>query len=85
MADEKNVNVDNSVSFTDYLGIHKFPNGEMAVAYDDLAPEKQRVIAVACALEVVRAGSYGSGPSGVKAQMDRLSSFADQIQAALKG
>ncbi|MDX1771931.1 MAG: hypothetical protein R3328_10415 [Planococcaceae bacterium] len=85
MADEKNVNVDSSVSFADYLGIHKFPGGDMKITYHDLSPEKQRVMAVACALEIVRAGSYASGTSGVKAQMDSLSSFADQIQAALKG
>ncbi|PSV51258.1 hypothetical protein [Photobacterium sp. GB-3] len=80
---DSNINVNNSVSFDDYLKL-RHSSGKANSYYQDSGELTQRAIAVSCALELIRAQvSSGSGYQ-LDAQLRQLSTFADQIQDALK-
>ena len=80
---DSNVIVNNSVSFNDYLK-SRFVNGKSFSYYYESEESDQRAIAVSCALELIRAQiSSGSGYQ-LDTQLKELSTFADQIQDALK-
>ena len=80
---DSNITVNNSVSFADYLK-SQFTNSKTYSYYHKSDELDQRAIAVSCALELIRAQvSSGSGYQ-LNSQLDQLSTFADQIQAALK-
>ncbi|MBP2700236.1 hypothetical protein [Photobacterium lucens] len=80
---DSNITVKNSVSFDDYLRL-RFSTGKGYSYYHGSDESAQRAIAVSCALELVRAQiSSGSGYK-LDGQLSQLSTFADQIQDALK-
>lgn len=49
-----------------------------------ITPEAARAHAVASALELIAASVSGTTPVSLAAELDNLSKYADQIQAALK-
>jgi hypothetical protein len=57
-----------------------------AHAYKDVHPLTQRAIAVAAALELiaVRVGAASANGNHLDVELNRLSTYADQIQSALE-
>lgn len=57
-----------------------------AHAYHELSPKNQRAIAVAAALDLIAVRIGATSPNGnhLGPEMDKLSSYADQIQKALE-
>lgn len=49
----------------------------------NVANEK-RYVAVEAALEMIKAAAPGAGPDGLTEMMNNLSTYADQIQEAIK-
>ncbi|MGU5791701.1 hypothetical protein ACV1DW_02595 [Aeromonas hydrophila] len=74
MADDVTVEQENGSSFAPYFGTY---HGHLRFDYDDLSPGKQRMLAVACALEIIK------GEGSLEYHLAHLSNYADAIQAAL--
>ncbi|MCF7742722.1 hypothetical protein V3429_01630 [Aeromonas jandaei] len=74
MADVVTVEKEAGSHFAPYLGAY---HGQLRFDYDDLPAGKQRMIAVACALELIK------GESSVEYHLGNLSLYADAIQEAL--
>ncbi|MFM5438395.1 hypothetical protein ACET9K_02885 [Aeromonas enteropelogenes] len=74
MADDVTVEQESGSSFAPYFGMY---HGLLRFDYDNLSSSKQRMLAVACALEIIK------GQGSIDHHMDNLSTYADQIQDAL--
>ena len=74
MAEKAIVEKESSSSFAPYFGLH---HGYYKFDYDAASPCEKRMLAVACALEVIK------GQGSVDHHMGQLSAYADAIQDAL--
>ncbi|HGY5994428.1 hypothetical protein ACETWI_09430 [Aeromonas hydrophila] len=81
MADAVTVEHDSGPSFAPYFGLY---HGLFKLDYADASAETKRMIAVACALELVKSHVANSTFASVGAHMEKLSEYADAIEAALE-
>ena len=59
-------------------------NASVTAVVPRMAPEAARAHAVACALELIAARVSSSASVHLDLELEKLSTYADQIQAALK-
>ncbi|HHQ4506810.1 hypothetical protein ACQ2HG_11370 [Aeromonas hydrophila] len=81
MADTLNLEQPNSAAFAQYLGFYR---GYFQMSYHEISPEHQRIMAVACALELINGQSAGGTFNSVGGHLNQLGAYADLIQEALK-
>lgn len=81
MADAVTVEQDRGPSFAPYFGLY---HGLFKLDYANADAGTKRMIAVACALELVKSQVASSTVSSLAAHMDRLSDYADAIESALE-
>ena len=81
MADKVVSDVEETAVFAEYLGIPKRITGS-GVRYYDTSLEERRAIAVACALDLIKA-KVASGGTNVQYELNSLSDYADRIESAL--
>ncbi|MGU5759530.1 hypothetical protein [Aeromonas hydrophila] len=74
MAEDVTIDQEKSSSFAPYFGMY---HGLLRFDYEALSSGKQRMLAVACALEVIK------GQGSIDYHMANLSAYADTIQDAL--
>lgn len=82
MADTVDVVQDNGPSFASYFGLY---HGLFKLDYDNAPADRKRLIAVACALELIKTQVSNSAYTHLGYHMDHLSSYADSIEEALAG
>ncbi|WP_394293104.1 hypothetical protein [Aeromonas rivipollensis] len=81
MADTLNLEQPNNSAFSQYLGYYR---GYFQTSYHEISPEHQRVMAVACALELINGQSTGGTFNSISGHLNQLGAYADLIQEALK-
>lgn len=82
MSDTVMTESETSSVFAECLGIPKRISSARSTRYDSSSSEPARVMAVACALELIKT-AVASG-SSLDHQLSQLDKYAEQIQAALK-
>ena len=82
MTDKTVLETEKAGVFAEYFGIPK-RSASSGVRFNDATPEDQRVIAVACALELIKV-RIATGGVAPQVELNSLSVYADRIEAALK-
>ena len=84
MADTAGLEQHKDASFAPYFGLY---HGLFNLDYEHASPDTKRMIAVACALELIKTqvANGNSAYTHVGYHMDHLSSYADSIEDALAG